>query len=347
MNQPDPRPDAWRPTPLRLSILDQSVAVAGRPQDASIRETLALAELAESLGYQRFWVSEHHSHPTIVGSAPEVLMAAIAARTQRMRIGSAGVMLPHFAPLKVAEQFRVLDALAPGRIDLGVGRAPGSDFRTAQLLNPDPRAAERFPQQLLELQAWVTGAELPAGHPGHGVHAYPSGPTAPTLWMLGSSDYGARLAAHCGLPYAFAWFITDGQGAEQALALYRQAWRPSAQHPRPQATVCVWALAADTGEEARHLARSRERWRIDRNSGRLGPLLPPQQAERPWSAAEQAQLAQLRQHALVGSAGEVGARLRALASRLALDEIVVITWAHDPAARRRSYQLLAAEFGLS
>jgi luciferase family oxidoreductase group 1 len=334
-------------TDLRLSILDQSVALSGRPQDESIRETLALAEHAEALGYHRFWLSEHHSHPTIVGSAPEVLMAAIAARTRRIRIGSAGVMLPHFAPLKVAEQFRVLDALAPGRIDLGVGRAPGSDWRTAQLLNPDPRASERFPQQVLELQAWVNGVDLPAGHPGHGVQALPSGPTAPTLWMLGSSDYGAQLAAHCGLPYAFAYFITDGQGADEALALYRQTYRPSEAHPRPHATVCVWALAADTSDEALRLVQSRERWRMDRASGRLGPLLPPEQAGRDWTPAEQAQLAQLRANALVGSAAELGERLRTLARRLALDEIVVITWAHDPAARRRSYELLAREFQLA
>jgi luciferase family oxidoreductase group 1 len=140
---------------LRLSVLDQSVATAGRGHDETLRNTLALAQQAEAWGYHRFWVSEHHSHPSIVGSAPEVLMAAIAARTQCIRIGSAGVMLPHYAPYKVAEQFRVLDALAPGRIDLGVGRAPGSDGRTAQVLNPDRYAAERFPQQVMELQAWV------------------------------------------------------------------------------------------------------------------------------------------------------------------------------------------------
>lgn len=336
---------------LRLSVLDQSVAAAGRTQDCAIRETLALAQDCETLGYHRFWVSEHHSHPTIVGTAPEVLMAAIAARTQRIRIGSAGVMLPHYAPLKVAEQFRVLDALAPGRIDLGVGRAPGSDARTSQLLNPDRRAAERFPQQVLELQAWVDecigGGGIPAGHAGHGVHAFPGSATAPTLWMLGSSDFGAQLAAQCGLPYAFAWFITDGEGAGTALSLYRRSYRPSALHPRPQATVCVWALVADTEAEAWHLAQSRERMRIDRQAGRLGPLLPPGQAAREYSPAEQLQQAEFRRRALVGSAAQVGRRLRALAQELELDELVIITWTHDAAARRRSYELLAREFGLS
>ena len=332
---------------LRLSILDQSVASAGRGHDETIRNTLALAQQAEAWGYHRFWVSEHHSHPSIVGSAPEVLMAAIAARTQRIRIGSAGVMLPHYAAYKVAEQFRVLDALAPGRIDLGVGRAPGSDGRTAQVLNPDRYASERFPQQVMELQAWVQGRELPVGHPGHGVHAYPAAETDPTLWMLGSSDYGAQLAAHLGLPYAFAWFITDGQGAEQALDIYRESFRPSAGLSKPQATVCVWALAADTDEQAWKLFESRARWRMDRNTGRLGALLPPEQAVREYSPAEQLALDRLKANALVGSAATVGSRLRQLARQLAVDELVVITWTHDPQAQRHSYALLAREFSLS
>ena len=332
---------------LRLSILDQSVAAAGRGHDDTIRQTLALAQQAEAWGYHRFWVSEHHSHPSIVGSAPEILMAAIAARTQRIRIGSAGVMLPHYAPYKVAEQFRVLDALAPGRIDLGVGRAPGSDGRTAQVLNPDRHASERFPQQVMELQAWVQGQDLPPGHPGHGIHAYPAAETAPAVWMLGSSDYGAQLAAHLGLPYAFAWFITDGEGAEQALAIYRETFRPSAGLSKPHATVCVWALAADTDEEAWRLFESRARWRMDRNLGRLGPLLPPEQALREYSAAEHMALDKLRANAIVGSASTVGSRLRQLAQRLALDELVLITWTHDAQAQRRSFELLAREFSLT
>ncbi|MFN5177322.1 LLM class flavin-dependent oxidoreductase [Limnohabitans sp.] len=331
---------------LRLSILDQSVAAAGRGHDETIRNTLALAEQAEAWGYHRFWVSEHHSHPSIVGTAPEVLMAAIAGRTRRIRIGSAGVMLPHYAPLKVAEQFRVLDALAPGRIDLGVGRAPGSDGRTAQVLNPDRYAAERFPQQVMELQAWVAGRDLPTGHPGRGIHAYPAAPTAPSVWMLGSSDYGAQLAAHLGLPYAFAWFITDGQGAEEALALYRQTFRPGAELSRPYATVCVWALAADTDAQAWQLFESRARWRMDRNLGRLGPLLPAAQAGREYSPAEQLALQTLREHALVGSATHVAQRLRDLARQLVVDELAIITWTHDPQAQARSYQLLAREFSL-
>ena len=332
---------------IRLSVLDQSVAVTGRSEDASIRETLALAQHCEALGYDRFWVSEHHSHPTIVGSAPEVLMAAIAATTQRIRIGSAGVMLPHYSALKVAEQFRVLEALAPGRIDLGVGRAPGSDGRTAQLLNPNARhAADDFPRQVRDLQAWVGGVDLPEGHPGRGVTANPTGPGAPTLWMLGSSNYGAQLAAHYGLPYAFAYFITDGQGAEEALAIYRELYRPSARHPEPQPALCVWALAAETEAEAWQLFTSRERWKIDRQQGALGPLQSPAEvAQRPYSAAEQAEAERLRRTALVGNAGQVAGKLRALSDSLQVEELVVITWTHDQVARRRSYELLAQAFG--
>jgi luciferase family oxidoreductase group 1 len=333
---------------LRLSVLDQSVACAGRGEDDAIRDTVALAEHAEALGYDRFWVSEHHGLPTIVGSAPEVLMAAVAARTTRIRIGSAGVMLPHYSALKVAEAFRVLDALAPGRIDLGVGRAPGSDRRTAQALNPHVSGmAEDFPEQILDLQAWAAGA----AH--QGIVAHPRPPAgagaerAPQVWVLGSSDYGAQLAAHLGLPYAFAYFFMDGQGVEQALHLYRTLYRPSARHPRPQATICVWALAAPTEDEARFHALSRERWRVDRMRGALGPLRPPAEvAERGFSADEMAIVAPLRRRALVGSAAQVAQQMRALAAELQLDELVVNTWAHDPAVRRRSYALLAAEFGL-
>ena len=327
---------------LTLSILDQSVAVAGRGEDEAIRDTLVLAELAESLGYRRFWLSEHHGLPTIVGSAPEILMAAVAARTRRIRIGSAGVMLPHYSALKVAEQFRVLEALAPGRIDLGVGRAPGGDMRMALALNPDAHhAAERFPEQVRDLQAWTA---LPSHD---GLAAHPRGPHAPELWILGSSDYGAQLAAHFGLPYAFAYFFTDGQGCERALELYRSQYRPSERHPTPQATVCVWALAAEREDEARHHALSRDHWRLRRMRGVLGPLEDPDLlALQPLTDAEQAVLAPMRAKAFVGTAAQVGDRLRALAASLQLDELVINSWSCDRAVRRRSYELLAAEFAL-
>jgi len=328
---------------MKLSVLDQSISLAGAGEDAAIRDTLELAQHCEQLGYHRFWLSEHHSLPTIVGTAPEILMAAVAARTARIRIGSAGVMLPHYAALKVAEQFRVLEALAPGRIDLGVGRAPGADMRTAQLLNPDAyRAAENFPQQIRDLQFWT------AGEAHHGVVAHPRGPHLPQIWVLGSSDYGAQLAAHFGLPYAFAYFFTDGQGCEQALELYHSLYKPSERHPTPQATICVWALAADSEAEAAHHALSRERWRVDRMRGQLGPLQRPDDiAARGFTADEQAIVDAARSKALVGTAAQVGTKMRALASSLGLDELVVNTWAHDPAVRRHSYALLAQEFALA
>jgi len=334
---------------LKLSVLDQSVACAGRGEDHAIRDTLDLAVHAEALGYSRFWVSEHHGMPTIVGSAPEVLMAAIAARTTRIRIGSAGVMLPHYAALKVAEQFRVLDALAPGRIDLGVGRAPGSDRRTAQLLNPGASpGADDFPQQVVDLQAWTRGLTH------RGVVARPSAPAgtggldqAPALWILGSSDYGAQLAAHLGLPYAFAYFFMDGEGVEQALHLYRTLYRPSDRHPTPQPTISIWALAADTEADARHHALGRERWRVDRQRGVLGPLQASDTiAARGFTAEEQVMVDATRHRALVGTAAQVGRQLRALATDLGLTELVVNTWAHDPAVRRHSCALLAQEFEL-
>ena len=329
---------------MKLSVLDQSAALAGRSEAESIRETLALAVHCEALGYHRFWLSEHHNLAAIVGSAPEILMAAIAATTQRIRIGSAGVMLPHYSALKVAEQFRVLEALAPGRIDLGLGRAPGGDMRTAQALNPNAHAAaDDFPQQVHDLQAWVNAE----GQPHQGIHAHPHGPTSPEMWILGSSDYGAQLAAHFGLPYAFAYFFTDGQGAEQALDLYRRLYKPSPRHPTALPTLCVWALVADTEAQARHHALSRDRWRVDRQRGVFGALQPPDVvAAQGFQAADQPTLDGMHRRAFVGSAAQVGAQLRALADAMQLDELVVNTWAHDPEVRRHSYALLADEFGL-
>jgi luciferase family oxidoreductase group 1 len=332
---------------IQLSVLDQSIAAAGSSQDQAVRNTLALAQQCEAWGYRRFWVSEHHSHPSIVGTAPEILMAAIAARTQRIRIGSAGVMLPHYSALKVAEQFRVLNALAPGRMDLGVGRAPGSDGRTAQVLNPDRYASERFPQQVLELQAWITGTPLPAGHPGHGVFAYPSSDTNPDIWMLGSSDYGAQLAAHLGLPYAFAYFFSDGVGVEQALEMYRSQFRPSPYLSQPQATICVSALVCDSEAEAARQFQTRARWRMDRNKGLAGPLLSPEEAVAGLSAAQLHEMDAMREQALIGTPTQARAKLQALSTSLSLEELVVCTWTHDPAVQLRSFELLAQAFNMT
>jgi luciferase family oxidoreductase group 1 len=259
-------------------------------------------------------------------------MAAIAARTERIRIGSAGVMLPHYSALKVAEQFRVLEALAPGRIDLGVGRAPGGDMRTARALNPNAHAAaEAFPEQVRDLQAWTAeGSHL-------GITAHPLGPHAPEIWILGSSDYGAQLAAHFGLPYAFAYFFSEGRGTEEALALYRRNYRPSARHPHPQATICVWALAADSETEARRLLQTREFWRVGFEKGLRQPLVTPEfAAAYPYTADERAVIEALRRKAIVGTGEAVAGRLHELARQFQLEELVVVTWTHDAAARRRS-----------
>ena len=334
---------------MRLSVLDQSVVAVGRPHGESIRATVELARHCEALGYHRFWVSEHHNHPSIAGSAPEILIAAIAGVTRRIRIGSAGVMLPHYSPLHVAEQFLVLEALAPGRIDLGVGRAPGSDGRTAFALNP--LANERphaFPGDVRDLIAWVSGQPLLEGHPFRSVKAYPLSETAPEVWMLGSSDYGARLAAVLGLPYAFAWFFTDGKGGPEALDLYRKLYQPSARHPEPYSALCVFALVAETEEEARFQFFSRARVRLLRDSGTFLPLEPPAVAAAyPYTADELARIDRMRAESFVGTGPQVAERIRELAARLDVQEMVVVTWAYDEAVRHNSYRLLAKAMGLS
>lgn len=332
---------------MKLSVLDQTTASHGRSPHLAVGETLALARHCDALGYHRYWVSEHHSSDSIVGTAPEVLMAAIAATTTHIRVGSAGVMLPHYSALHVAEQFRILEGIAPGRIDLGVGRAPGTDQLTAYALNPYANAAEDFPQQVIDLRAWVSGAALADDHPFRAIKANPPGPTSPEIWMLGSSDYGARLAAHLGLPYAYAYFFVDGRGVEMALDLYRSRYQPSERHPQPQATICVWALAADTEAEARRLLQSREHWRAGFEQGLRRPLLSPEDAAAwPYTPSERTTIEALRRKAIVGTGEQVAERIDTIARSLGLDEVVVVTWTHAPQARHRSYELLAQAFGL-
>jgi alkanesulfonate monooxygenase SsuD/methylene tetrahydromethanopterin reductase-like flavin-dependent oxidoreductase (luciferase family) len=306
---------------MRLSVLDQSTASQGKPQDVAIRDTLALAKHCDALGYHRYWVSEHHNSGNIVGTAPEILMSAIAATTPRIRVGSAGVMLPHYSAFKVAEQFRVLEAIAPGRIDLGLGRAPGSDRLTSYALNPHPEDVnDQFPRQIQELQCWVSGAPLPEGHP---------------------------LGAYLGMPYAFAYFFSYGFDVDQALALYRKNYRPSEQHPKPQCTICVWALAADTEAEALYQFKSRERAMLEREVGVRRPLMSPAEAAaHELTPREQAFSENLRRQAVVGSIDQVKTKLDALAKRLDLDELVVVTWTYDLAPRMRSYELLAQAYDL-
>jgi luciferase family oxidoreductase group 1 len=257
-------------------------------------------------------------------------------------------MLPHYSPLHVAEQFLVLEALAPRRIDLGLGRAPGSDGRTAFALHPlaNERPAQ-FPADVRDLIAWVSGAPLPDGHPFRAVKAHPLSDTAPEVWMLGSSDYGAQVAAHFGLPYAFAWFFTDGKGGAQALDLYRKLYQPSERHPEPHTALCVWALAADTEEEARFQFWSRARGRLLRDLGIFVPMEPPAvAAAHPYTDAERARIEQMCTESFVGTGTRVAERITELATRLNVQEMAIVTWAYDEAVRHTSYRLLAEEMGL-
>jgi len=330
---------------IRLSVLDQSTIVSGRSPDTSIRESIALAQHCEALGYHRYWCAEHHNSDSQAGTAPEILIAAIAATTSRIRVGSAGVMLPHYSALKVAEQFRVLDAIAPGRIDLGLGRAPGSDGKTAHALNPRAdTASDQFPADVRDLLAWVSGEKLVEGHPFRDIRAQPGGPTVPEVWILGSSDFGAQVAAYFGLPFCFAHFITDGRGADQALAVYREGFRPSVRLAAPHAGLCVWAMAAETQDEADYLFRSREMWRLNRDRGIYTALMSPDEAgAQAYSDAELVRIERMRSRALYGTAGAVADKLRALGAEFGVQEIAVLTTLHDPDARRRSYTLLAQE----
>ena len=255
-------------------------------------------------------------------------------------------MLPHYSALKVAEQFRVLDAIAPGRIDLGLGRAPGSDGRTAYALNPRAdTAADNFPPTCATCwpgwrgRSWWRGTRSAISAPS------PSGPTRPEVWILGSSDYGAQVAAYFGLPFCFAHFITDGRGVEQALAMYREGYRPSAAHPAPHAAICVWAMAAETQDEAalsvpvaRDMAAEPRPRRVHAPCRR--PRRPPPHA---CSEGEQARIERLRARSLYGTPDVVAAKLRALAAEHQVEEIAILTTLHDPEARRRSYTLLAKE----
>jgi luciferase family oxidoreductase group 1 len=334
---------------MRLSVLDQSTIVTGRDAASSIRETLELARHCEALGYHRYWMAEHHNTPSQAGTAPEVLAAAVAATTQRIRVGTAGVMLPHYSALKVAEQFRVLDAIAPGRIDMGLGRAPGSDGLTAHALNPNAaKSAEMFPAAVRDLLAWVSGESLPDQHPFRAVIANPAGPTTPEPWILGSSDYGAQVAAHFGLPYGFAHFITDGEGCAEAIYTYRRLYRPSARFPAPIASVTVWAMCAESEEEAERQFLPRAIFRLGRDRGVFRPLLSPEEAaEAEMTPLERHRVERMRETALYGTREKVGAALRKLADEVQVEEIAVLTAMHDPQTRRRSYELLAEEFGIS
>jgi luciferase family oxidoreductase group 1 len=330
---------------LRLGVLDQSPVRSGGTAADAIHETLDLAEACDRLGYSRYWLAEHHSTPGLAGSSPEVLIGQVATRTSRIRVGSGGVMLQHYSPLKVAESFRVLETLFPGRIDLGIGRAPGSDQLTARALRDDG-SPEYFPQQVADVVGFLHGA-LPEGHPYAPVLAMPTGPTAPEVWLLGSSDQSAAIAAHFGVGFSFAHFINE-EGGPAVTRAYRRSFRPSAWLSEPRASAAVFVVCADTDAEAQRLAKSRELFIVRLYTGRPGRYPSIEEAETyPYSGRELAILQHAKRRTVAGTPEQVRERLEALAAEYQADELIVVTITHDPKARRRSYELLARAFGLT
>ncbi|HWH93857.1 MAG TPA: LLM class flavin-dependent oxidoreductase [Baekduia sp.] len=335
---------------LRLSVLDQSPVKEGSTGSAALQDTLDLAMLADALGYTRYWVAEHHGGPMLAGPSPEVLIGPIASVTQRIRVGSGGVMLPHYSPLKVAESFSVLAGLFPERIDLGLGRASGTDALTTYALQRDRRdaAPDDFPQQLVELLAYLNGT-FPEGHRFARLAELPGRPETPEPWLLGSSPQSAIWAAQLGLPYAFADFISPDGAA--ITTDYRARFVPSERHRDPQTTVAAWVLAADSEEEARFLATSsRMAFKMLRR-GRLIAVPPPEKAVR-FLESEGEALAEADppiargRRTIVGAPDKVRAQVEQLAADYGADEVVVVTITYDHAARRRSYELLADAFDL-
>jgi luciferase family oxidoreductase group 1 len=328
-----------------LSILDQSPVRSGSTTADAIQETLELAALADRLGYHRYWLAEHHSTAALAGSAPEVLIGQVAARTSRIRVGSGGVMLSHYSALKVAENFRVLETLFPGRIDLGIGRAPGSDQRTARALRAGPGALgiEHFPQQVADTVAFLHNC-LPEDHPFAGVRAMPIGPTAPEVWLLGSSDESAAIAAEFGLAFSFAHFI-NADGGEHVARAYRQAFKPAPWGAAPRVSVAAFAVCADTEAEAVRLAQSRHLFIARLYTGRGGPYPSVEEAESySYSPHELAIIEHAKRRSIAGDPSQVCERLLALAAAYDAEEIVVVTITHSVKARMRSYELLAEAF---
>jgi luciferase family oxidoreductase group 1 len=331
---------------LRLSVLDQSPIPAGTSGREALANTLDLARLADALGYHRYWVAEHHGGAMLAGPSPEVLVGPIAMATERIRVGSGGVMLPHYSPFKVAESFSVLAGLFPGRVDLGLGRAAGTDPLTTYALQRDRREAapDDFPQQLAELLAYLNDS-LPADHPFHRLgHALPGHPEAPVPWLLGSSQQSAIWAAQLGLPYAFADFINPN-GAE-ITALYRERFEPSPRLAEPEVAVATWALAADTDGEAERLAASHRMAFKMLRRGRPIPVPPVEEALRFLEREGSAPRPTGRRMTL-GDPDEVRAGLERLAADYGAGEVIVVTITHEHGARRRSYELVAAAFGLA
>jgi luciferase family oxidoreductase group 1 len=319
-----------------LSVLDLAPVPQGFTPADALRNTLDLAQHAEAWGYNRYWVAEHHNMVGIASAATSVVIGYIAGGTRTIRVGAGGIMLPNHSPLVIAEQFGTLASLYPGRIDLGLGRAPGTDQRTLLALRRDPASSDKFPQDVLELQALLGPVQ-----PGQFLQAVPGADTNVPLWILGSSLFGAQLAAMLGLPYAFAsHFAPDA--LTRALQVYRENFRPSEQADKPYAMIGVNVIAADTGEEARRLFTSPQQAFTNLLRGTRGKLLPPiEDIESYWSPSEKIQASNMLQCSVVGSRQTVRDGLARLIEQTGADELMVATAIYDHGARLRSYEILA------
>lgn len=331
----------------RLSVLDLSPVATGSTSVDALRNTLDLAKLADDLGYTRYWLAEHHNTQLIASSTPEVMIGHVASVTKHIRVGSGGVMLPNHAPLHVAEAFRVLEALHPGRIDLGLGRAPGTDSLTALALRRSREAlsADDFPQRLDELLSFLDGG-FPENHPFQGVKAMPDDVESPDVWLLGSSDFSSQLSAHLGLGFAFAHHINP-LPAVRALREYQENFRPSVRLRKPQAILAVSALCAETDEKAQLLARPLELTLLRFRQGRSARFPSVEEATNYLYTPEDREIIRYnRQRTFIGSPESVRARVSELAGQAGVEEIMITTMMHDHADRRRSYELLAQAFGI-
>jgi luciferase family oxidoreductase group 1 len=328
-----------------LSVLDLCPVGEGSSAAAALRGSLELAQVVEALGYHRYWVAEHHNMPGIASSAPAVLIAHLASVTETMRVGSGGVMLPNHAPLVVAEQFGMLEALHPGRIDLGIGRAPGTDLMTARALRRRADiGAEDFAAELAELVHHFD-ASTPDGRPP-GITAVPAPGYRPALWLLGSSDYSAQLAGLLGLPFAFAHHFAGGN-TMPALAAYRRAFRPSAVLESPYVMLGVNVVCADTDERAAFLAGSSALAMVRLRTGRPGLYPTPEEAAAyPFSALEREIVAGWTASQIVGAPSTVRVGLEDLRARTGADELMITTTIHDHGERVRSYELVAEAVGV-
>jgi luciferase family oxidoreductase group 1 len=336
-----------KPSHLKLSVLDQSPISQGMTTGDALRNSIDLAAATDRLGYTRYWVAEHHASRMLACSSPEALIGPLGAATRRIRIGSGGVMLPHYSALKVAETFRMLAALYPERVDLGLGRAPGSDPLTAWALQRDKRQAapDDFADQLSELLAYIRDG-LPANHRLARVADLPDPSERPTPWLLGSSPQSGVWAAELGLPYAFADFIAPGGAA--IATRYAQSFVPSSNLATPRVVVAAWALCAETDEEAERLASSSRMAFAHFMTGNLIQVPPVDVAVAFLEAnAHLLEAIVQRRRAVTGTPATVRQKLEALASEYGAQEVMVVTITYDHAARRRSYELLADAFGLS